>query len=201
MLQAEILVQYGMRNKAVERLQRIQELFPREEERNEDLQRLYLAAGVTPRYAGSAPLPPAAVAAPVRSCAGAGRSSGTGSGGRCSEFHARGGDYAQTVSPGHGAGGAEHSGERDWRRTGKRRAALRPWAKPAVADARWMNSARRESRRRGPRLMAELVACLQQAVDGHEPLAIQDAPKASALQSAQESCHGDGMRRRFWRFR
>ena len=68
MLQAEILVQYGMRNKAVERLQRIQELFPREEERNEDLQRLYLSAGVTPRYAGSAPLPqaaPAASAAPA----------------------------------------------------------------------------------------------------------------------------------------
>jgi len=65
MLQAEILVQYGMRNKAVERLQRIQELFPREEERNEDLQRLYLAAGVTPSYAGSAPLPGvASVAAP-----------------------------------------------------------------------------------------------------------------------------------------
>jgi hypothetical protein len=54
MLQAEILVQYGMRNKAVERLQRIQELFPREEERNEDLQRLYLSAGVTPSYAGGA---------------------------------------------------------------------------------------------------------------------------------------------------
>jgi diguanylate cyclase (GGDEF)-like protein len=65
MLQAEILVQYGMRNKAVERLQRIQELFPREEERNEDLQRLYLSAGVTPSYAGSAPLPPAATAAPT----------------------------------------------------------------------------------------------------------------------------------------
>jgi diguanylate cyclase (GGDEF)-like protein len=60
MLQAEILVQYGMRSKAVERLQRIQELFPREEERNEDLQRLYLAAGITPRYAGAAPAPPAA---------------------------------------------------------------------------------------------------------------------------------------------
>ncbi len=55
MLQAEILVQYGMRNKAVERLQRIQELFPREEERNEDLQRLYLSAGMTPPYAGAAP--------------------------------------------------------------------------------------------------------------------------------------------------
>ena len=65
MLQAEILVQYGMRTKAVERLQRIQELFPREEERNEDLQRLYLAAGVTPRYAGSAPVPPAPAAPPA----------------------------------------------------------------------------------------------------------------------------------------
>jgi diguanylate cyclase (GGDEF)-like protein len=64
MLQAEILVQYGMRNKAVERLQRIQELFPREEERNEDLQRLYLAAGMTPTYAGSAPLPVVASPAP-----------------------------------------------------------------------------------------------------------------------------------------
>jgi diguanylate cyclase (GGDEF)-like protein len=69
MLQAEILVQYGMRSKAVERLQRIQELFPREEERNEDLQRLYLAAGITPRYAGSAPAPPAPVSAASTSAA------------------------------------------------------------------------------------------------------------------------------------
>ncbi len=70
MLQAEILVQYGMRNKAVERLQRIQELFPREEERNEDLQRLYLAAGMTPSYAGSAARPAAAtVAAPAGAAA------------------------------------------------------------------------------------------------------------------------------------
>jgi diguanylate cyclase (GGDEF)-like protein len=65
MLQAEILVQYGMRSKAVERLHRIQELFPREEERNEDLQRLYLAAGITPRYAGSAPVPTPASASPA----------------------------------------------------------------------------------------------------------------------------------------
>ncbi len=69
MLQAEILVQYGMRNKAVERLQRIQELFPREEDRNEGLQQLYLAAGMTPSYAGSAPLP--AAAAPVVASAAA----------------------------------------------------------------------------------------------------------------------------------
>jgi len=51
MLQAEILVQYGMRSKAMERLQRIQELFPREEERNQELQRLYIAAGIEPQYA------------------------------------------------------------------------------------------------------------------------------------------------------
>jgi len=57
MLQAEILVQYGMRSKAVERLQRIQELFPREEERNPDLRQLYMSAGLNPQYAGSAPTP------------------------------------------------------------------------------------------------------------------------------------------------
>ena len=56
MLQAEILVQYGMRSKAMERVQRIQELFPHEEERNEDLQRLYMAVGLTPKYAEPAPV-------------------------------------------------------------------------------------------------------------------------------------------------
>jgi diguanylate cyclase (GGDEF)-like protein len=71
MLQAEILVQYGMRSKAIERLQRIQELFPREEERNQDLQQLYLAAGMTPRYAGSAPVIPAAPASASASTTGA----------------------------------------------------------------------------------------------------------------------------------
>ncbi len=65
MLQAEILVQYGMRTKAIERLQRIQELFPREEERNQDLQRLYMSAGMNPRYADSAKPVPVAAPAPV----------------------------------------------------------------------------------------------------------------------------------------
>jgi len=63
MLQAEILVQYGMRSKAMERLQRIQELFPREEERNQDLQKLYIAAGIEPQYAKSAT--PAAPSVPA----------------------------------------------------------------------------------------------------------------------------------------
>src|SRR5208337_3243049 len=61
MLQAEILVQYGMRSKAIERLQRIQELFPGEEERNQELQKLYMAAGIESHYAmQSAPAVPAA---------------------------------------------------------------------------------------------------------------------------------------------
>ncbi len=63
MLQAEILVQYGMRSKAIERLQRIQELFPREEERNQDLQKLYIGAGIEPQYAKSAT--PAAPSVPA----------------------------------------------------------------------------------------------------------------------------------------
>ena len=65
MLQAEILVQYGMRSKAVERLQRIQELFPREEERNADLRQLYMTAGMNPQYAGSGPAQPLASSAPA----------------------------------------------------------------------------------------------------------------------------------------
>jgi diguanylate cyclase (GGDEF)-like protein len=63
MLQAEILVQYGMRAKAIERLQRIKELFPREEERNQELQRLYISAGIEPQYSGAPPAAPAPVAA------------------------------------------------------------------------------------------------------------------------------------------
>jgi tetratricopeptide (TPR) repeat protein len=64
MLQAEILVQYGMRNKALERLQRIQQLFPHEEDRNQELRQLYVTAGMTPQYPGAS-AGPAAAALPV----------------------------------------------------------------------------------------------------------------------------------------
>jgi diguanylate cyclase (GGDEF)-like protein len=57
MLQAEILVQYGMRTKAIERLHRIQELFPQEEQRNPNLQKLYLAVGLEIQPAKPAPAP------------------------------------------------------------------------------------------------------------------------------------------------
>lgn len=44
-LQAEIYLQYGMRSKALERLGRIGKLFPGEEQKNEKLRNLYIAAG------------------------------------------------------------------------------------------------------------------------------------------------------------
>ncbi len=45
-LQAEIYLQYGMRSKAVERLERVRKLFPAEEGKNEKLRQLFSAAGL-----------------------------------------------------------------------------------------------------------------------------------------------------------
>ncbi len=105
-LQAEILVQYGMRAKALERLQRIQELFPHAEERNQDLQKLYMAAGLTPRYAEpapvSAPPPPAPARAGASSCSSqppCATSSPAGGSPRCQRLHPRGRDFPQTIPP------------------------------------------------------------------------------------------------------
>jgi GGDEF domain-containing protein/tetratricopeptide (TPR) repeat protein len=50
MLQAEIFLQYSMRSKAVERLERINKLFPHEEEKHEKLTELFAAAGFIPKY-------------------------------------------------------------------------------------------------------------------------------------------------------
>jgi diguanylate cyclase (GGDEF)-like protein len=60
MLQAEIFLQYSMRSKAVERLERINKLFPREEDTREKLAQLFTAAGFTPKYEKSKPVPPPA---------------------------------------------------------------------------------------------------------------------------------------------
>jgi GGDEF domain-containing protein/tetratricopeptide (TPR) repeat protein len=49
-LQAEIYLQYGMRSKALERLERVSKLFPHEEQKNEKLRHLYISAGFTPSY-------------------------------------------------------------------------------------------------------------------------------------------------------
>lgn len=49
-LQAELYLQYGMKAKALEQIERINKQFPREEQKNEKLRNLYLIAGFTPPY-------------------------------------------------------------------------------------------------------------------------------------------------------
>ena len=70
-LQAEIYLQYGMRAKALERIEHINQLYPREEETNEKLRHLYASAAFTPSYAGKpgkapAPAAPSAAAAEAK---------------------------------------------------------------------------------------------------------------------------------------
>ncbi len=52
MLQAEIFLQYSMRPKALERLDRINKLFPYEEEKSPRLRQLYASAAFSPNYEG-----------------------------------------------------------------------------------------------------------------------------------------------------
>jgi diguanylate cyclase (GGDEF)-like protein len=62
-VQVEIFLQYSLQSKAIERLQRIAELFPGEEEKNERLRSLYERANWWPKGAPSKPVAkPAAVA-------------------------------------------------------------------------------------------------------------------------------------------
>ena len=186
MLQAEILVQYGMRNKAVERLQRIQELFPREEEKNEDLQRLYMSAGVTPRYAGSAPLPPAA-AAPAAAASAApvvapapDPAADVRSFTRVAEITRK--LYHQGTAPAVMSTAVKEIGAH-WEATRCVAAMGKKGLSPTSMDEFCAEGYKKAS----PAVIAELVACLQQAVDGHEPLAIADAPKSAALQAARKA--------------
>ena len=180
MLQAEILVQYGMRNKAVERLQRIQELFPREEERNEDLQRLYLSAGVTPRYAGSAPLPPsgAAVAAPVAAPA-PDPATDVRSFTRVAEISRK--LYHQGTATAVLNTAVREIGTH-WEATRCIAAMGKAGSFPTALEEFYAEGFKKA----GAPAIAELIACLHQAVSGHEPLAIENAPKADALQSARK---------------
>ncbi len=188
MLQAEILVQYGMRNKAVERLQRIQELFPREEERNEDLQRLYMSAGVTPRYAGSAPLPPAAVAAAVSPIAAPAPpaaplpdpATDVRAFTRVAEISRK--LYHQGTAPAVLNTAVREIGTH-WEGT-RCIAAMGKAGLSATAVEEFCVEGLKKTSMAG---IADLVACLQKAVDGHEPLAIEDAPKAVALLAARKA--------------
>jgi diguanylate cyclase (GGDEF)-like protein len=64
-VQVEIFLQYSLQTKAIERLERIGELFPGEEEKNERLRTLYERANWWPKGAPRKPAQPASSAAPV----------------------------------------------------------------------------------------------------------------------------------------
>src|SRR5579871_1930570 len=176
MLQAEILVQYGMRNKAVERLQRIQELFPREEERNEDLQRLYMSAGVAPSYPGSAPRP-AAVAAPAPVAApavAAEPAPDVRSFTRVAEITRK--LYQQSTAPAVLKTSVKEIGAH-WEATRCIAAMGKPGLSPSSVDEYCAEGYTKAS----PAVIAEVVASLHHAMKESEPLAIQDATKSAAL--------------------
>ena len=178
MLQAEILVQYGMRNKAVERLQRIQELFPREEERNEDLQRLYLSAGVTPRYAGSAPLPPAAAGTPPPAGTAptpvAEPASDVRSFTRVAEITRK--LYHQSTAATVLSTAVKEIGSH-WEAARCIAAMGKPGMPASAVDEYCAEGIKKAS----GAAIAELVACLHQADGSGEPLVIDDAPKSALL--------------------
>jgi len=189
MLQAEILVQYGMRNKAVERLQRIQEMFPREEERNEDLQRLYLSAGVTPRYAGAAPLPPASAPA---AATGAGPSASltpapaadpatdVSSFTRVAEITRK--LYHQNTAQAVLASAVKEIGAH-WQAT----RCIAATGKPGLPPTAIAESVTEGLKKTSTGAVSDLLSALDQAVENHEPVAIADAGKAPGLQSAKKA--------------
>ena len=185
MLQAEILVQYGMRNKAVERLQRIQELFPREEERNEDLQRLYLSAGVTPRYAGSAPLPPAAVTAGPGATAAAPAAPADSapdvrSFTRVAEITRK--LYHQGTAAAVLTTAAKELGVH-WEATRCVAAMGKPGLTPSAVEEYCAEGYGKGSLQ----ILAQVVTCLQPAAAGPEPLVIQEAQKAQQTQAVRQA--------------
>lgn len=183
MLQAEILVQYGMRSKAIERLQRIQELFPREEERNEDLQRLYMSAGVTPRYAGSAPLPPTATtSAPTASTQAPAADPATDvrSFTRVAEITRK--LYHQSTAPAVLSTAVKEIGMH-WEATRCVAVMGKAGLSPTTMDEYCVEGQKKAS----SSALAELAACLQRGFEGHEPLAIQDAANDPVLQGAKKA--------------
>jgi GGDEF domain-containing protein len=187
MLQAEILVQYGMRNKAVERLQRIQELFPREEERNEDLQRLYMSAGVTPRYAGSAPLPPAATTPPPGPAPAAGPAAPAPDGGADVRTFTRVAEitrklYHQTTAPAVLSTAVKEIGAQ-WEATRCIAVMGKAGMPPTAMDEFCAEGVKRSN----AVVISELVTCLHSVMEGDETLEIQDPAKSSLLQSARKS--------------
>jgi diguanylate cyclase (GGDEF)-like protein len=188
MLQAEILVQYGMRSKAIERLQRIQELFPREEERNQDLQQLYLAAGMTSQHADSGPAPaassvakapPAAAPSAARPSAPA-ESADVNSFTKVAEITRK--LYRQTNADAVLSTAVAEIGAQ-WK-LGRCIAATR---KPGMAPSAVKEYHSQDVTAGEAKTLSKLVAVLQDAAISQGALTISDAPAAPELQEVREA--------------
>ena len=188
MLQAEILVQYGMRTKAVERLQRIQELFPREEERNEDLQRLYLSAGVTPRYAGSAPLPPAQVSAPAPApAAGAAAAAPAADPAADVRTFTKVAEITRKLYHQNTASTVLSTAVKEIGSQWEASRCIAVMGKAGMPPTAMDEFCAEGVKRASITAVGELIASLHGTIEGHDPLAIPEVAKAESLQNAKKA--------------
>lgn len=178
MLQAEILVQYGMRGKAIERLQRIQELFPHEEEKNLDLQKLYLSAGMTPQYSNAAPLaptpPPPKVAAPTTDTADV------------SSF-TKVAEITQKLNRQATADAVLATAVKEIATQWKLSRCIAAMRKPGLAPSSIKEHCGEGTRPGEPSIVAKLVPALQDLVIKRGPLTVPDAANAPELQPVREA--------------
>ncbi len=189
MLQAEILVQYGMRAKAVERLQRIKELYPNEEQRNQSLQKLYISAGLEVQQKPSAtPATPSAIVpdfpapGPVMPEM---EPSEAGSLTRVAEITRK--LYQQSNTEAVLKTAAQEVGEA-WRAVRCIAALRKPGLPPTCVQEYHQKS---ESPAK-PDVLAAAVKCLQDLASARGPITIPDAAHAlelNAIQDAIEELH------------
>jgi diguanylate cyclase (GGDEF)-like protein len=151
------------------------------------LQRLYMSAGVTPRYAGSAPLPPAApaaVSAPVAPAPApapaAEPATDVRSFTRVAEITRK--LYHQSTAPAVLNTAVKEIGAH-WEAARCIAAMGKPGSTPTTVDEFCAEGFKKGS----AASIVELVTCLQREVDGHEPLAINDAAKAAQVQAAKKA--------------
>ena len=178
MLQAEILVQYGMRGKAIERLQRIQELFPHEEETNEELQRLYLSAGMTPQYADSAPLPAAPPPPKV--------ATSTTDAADVSSF-TKVAEITQKLNRQATADAVLATATKEIGTQWKLSRCIAAMRKPGLAPSSIKEHCGEGVRPGEPSIVAKLIPALQDLVVKRGPLTVPDAASAPELQSIREA--------------
>ncbi len=177
MLQAEILVQYGMRGKAIERLQRIQELFPHEEETNQELQRLYLSAGMTPQYADAASLPVAPP--PPRVAASTTDTADVSSFTRVAEI-------TQKLNRQGTADAVLATAVKEICGQWKLSRCIAAMRKPGLAPSSIKEQCGEGTRPGEPSIVAKLIPAFQDLVIKRGPLTVPDAANAPELQALKE---------------